>query len=140
LMCAMADRWTTYLPDLLNKQCKFWKRKGETCVNCKEMPETYDHIWECKHIYDQFNEYKKRTLELIREVLKKRCSDNKTPFTDTHEDMITMSTNQCFYHDADQRDDNPQRFLSSPEAKWIITPQSNRTFHERANLKKQIKA
>jgi hypothetical protein len=98
------------------------------------MPETYDHILECKHIYNQFNEYKKRTLELIREALKKRCSDNKTPFTDSHEDMITMSTNQFFHHDADQRDYNPQRFLSSLEAKWITTPQSNRSFHERANL------
>jgi ribonuclease HI len=130
----LMNRDTLYTLDLLNEQCKFWKRKGETCVNCKEMPETYDHIWECKHIYDQFNEYKKRTLELIREALKKRCSDNKTPFTDTHEDMITLSTNQFFHHDADQRDNNPQRFLSSLEAKGIITPQSNRSFHERANL------
>jgi cobalamin-dependent methionine synthase I len=45
-----------------------------------------------------------------------------------------MSTNQFFHHDVDQRDNNPQRFLSSPEAKGIITPQSNRSFHERANL------
>jgi hypothetical protein len=49
-------------------------------------------------------------------------------------DMFTMSTNQFFFHDADQRDNNPQRFLSSLEAKGIITPQSNRSFHERTNL------
>jgi hypothetical protein len=73
------------------------------------MPETYDHIWECKHIYDQFNEYKKMALELIREALKKRCSDDKPPFTDTHEYMITMSNNQFFYHDADQRDNKKIR-------------------------------
>jgi hypothetical protein len=48
--------------------------------------------------------------------------------------MITMSTNQFFHHDADQRDNNPQRFLLSLEAKGIITHQSNRSFHERANL------
>ena len=45
-----------------------------------------------------------------------------------------MATDQFFYYDADQRDDNLRRFLSSPEAKGIITPQSNRSFHERANL------
>jgi hypothetical protein len=84
----LINRETLYTLDLLNEQCKFWKRKGETCVNCKEMPETNDHVWECKHIYDQFNEYKKRTLELIREALKKRCSDNKTPFTDTRYDHL----------------------------------------------------
>jgi ribonuclease HI len=46
----LMNRDTLYTLDLLNEQCKFWKRKGETCVNCKEMPKTYDHIWECKHI------------------------------------------------------------------------------------------
>jgi hypothetical protein len=68
-----------YIPSLdenIISETQFRRIQGNDMpesVNCKEMPET------CKQIYDQFNENKKRSLELIREALKKRCFDNKTP-------------------------------------------------------------
>jgi len=66
--------------------------------------------------------------------MKMRCSKNKTPLTDTLQDMIANSTDKFFFFDQGQRENELRRFLSSPEAKGIITPQSFRNFNERINL------
>jgi ribonuclease HI len=130
----LINRDTLYTLDLLIEQCKYWVRKGNTCVHCKEELETYEHIWECKFLQDHFDQFKERTHELLQEQMKTRCSKNKTPLTDTLQDMIASSTDKFFFFDQGQRENELRRFLSSPEAKGIITPQSFRNFNERINL------
>jgi len=129
----LLNRDTLYTLDLLISQCKFWVRKGNTCVNCDTELDNYDHIWECKKLHDQFDDLRTRTLELVNEAMEQRCAKNKTTFTDDLKDRLANSTDTFFLFEH-TRGYNANRFLSSPEAKGVITPQTCRNFHERANL------
>jgi hypothetical protein len=83
---------------------------------------------------NQIATIKERTLELLCQQVKSRCTNKNTPHTDALEKMTTKSTDLFFYLDDDCRDDSPGRFLASSEAKGIITPQTIRKFSENTGL------
>jgi hypothetical protein len=111
---------------------KFWIRPGNQCVMCENEPETFDHIFECREIGINYEKYIVRTRELMYEEYKKRCSRNKTQFTEDIQNDIDQATSIFFHLDEDHGFWHAKRFLSSTEAKGVITPQSARKFEEMA--------
>ena len=96
----------------------FWNRNESKCVMCDDKEEEQDHIFECKHVKDNINDLKSSSANFARQEIQKRCAKKNAPYNNSLEIALQEILNTFFQ-------DSPDNFLASPEARGLLTPNSN---------------
>jgi hypothetical protein len=112
-----------------------WRRDGDRCFFCKEQ-ETNDHIWECQYIKTNYETFVEKTKEYAIKELKTNCKKRKVEITESTEDAVNTAADIMFgrYEDDTGMWYNKEEFLSSPEARCLVTESYKTWFNDIAEI------